>query len=921
PNAGYIGGVGANARLNNAVGIGTNGDTLFFTEDHGIRLLYSHSLEAHYPLSGNLVNYILDGTTLTLDSGMESYSVGRFNEANGSLAFNGATSYSATLNGNYQQVSLAGWVRWDGSAGGLQLLFHLGADPTDEGLGLYLKGTGADPDSNKLHIRYGNEPAKPVNHFKMRANEWIHLAITRGNAINPAKVYANGKLIYSETIVTGTAGGGVNFRLGGNGLAGGSEFFTGNIADVRQYQRVLNEGEINELAKDATQSLVGHTYNTNGAVGLVAHYDFNTATGQLDKGPNSYSAPGGPDVARGLDGKNDSARKTNTNHYQTAFPVYGLPNGSAPRTICSWVKPDRLPNPGTNQVIVSYGINADYYGLSIRNNAGNHSIVALNSGGNQEANYTLPLNTWTHVCTVFNGTNTIFYAMGNQLTVGIPITVNTNLTTGSTLVIGANHSIAERFTGKLDDIRIYNRALTGIEIRRLGAQNYNGLVARFDFTGDNQDVSGFGTILSNSGTAPTLSIDRFGNSGSAYLFNGGGNFRTVTGPSNPYFPLPRGTEPVTICAWVRADQLSGGVRSAVGYGTTTSLENIWLGVRNLDAANPTPETCSLSIACSTPPRFSPYVWGHLCVAQSETNANLYFNGRQIFSQGSGTWNKQANDLMIGALNNNYRFPGNIDEVIIYNRELIADEIRALSGYHLYQTVAWSTITLSNQLRLHLQVDSLSELNESNPVMEWQDSSGFGNHVAPPGNPPSYEKAGLMGKPTVLFESGDGNFLRNDTVNGFSTGSLTTFYVLERISNVNTDTILSFGPNPDGFRSFFGNGADTIYIFKTGYPLHLLISNNIFVPNTPHLISKVFGGGTRQVFDKGLNQTSATNSATFDATGPLEIGALVGGTETFGGRISEILYFNNTLSPADRFRVECYLSAKYGIALDASLNCD
>ena len=55
----------------------------------------------------------------------------------------------------------------------------------------------------------------------------------------------------------------------------GAYYFTGGIADVRLYNRPLNESEINELAQDAlSQSTVtGASFNT-GATGLLSHYRF-----------------------------------------------------------------------------------------------------------------------------------------------------------------------------------------------------------------------------------------------------------------------------------------------------------------------------------------------------------------------------------------------------------------------------------------------------------------------------------------------------------------------------------------------------------------------------------------------------------------------------------------------------------------------
>ncbi|MEI6823215.1 MAG: FISUMP domain-containing protein [Bacteroidota bacterium] len=87
------------------------------------------------------------------------------------------------------------------------------------------------------------------------------------------------------------------------------------------------------------------------------------------------------------------------------------------------------------------------------------------------------------------------------------------------------------FNGCLDDIRIYNRAISQTEIDSLYHEggwplqpvNLNtGLVAYYPFNGNANDASGNG----NNGTVygATLTADRFGNANSAYSFNGNGNY-------------------------------------------------------------------------------------------------------------------------------------------------------------------------------------------------------------------------------------------------------------------------------------------------------------------------------------------------------------------------------------------------------------
>jgi hypothetical protein len=74
------------------------------------------------------------------------------------------------------------------------------------------------------------------------------------------------------------------------------------------------------------------------------------------------------------------------------------------------------------------------------------------------------VNTWTHLAATYSGAQLRLYVNG-ALVASTPVTgsyaVNSN-----PLWIGGNAVYGEHFRGKLDDVRVYNRALTLAEIQR-----------------------------------------------------------------------------------------------------------------------------------------------------------------------------------------------------------------------------------------------------------------------------------------------------------------------------------------------------------------------------------------------------------------------------------------------------------------------
>jgi hypothetical protein len=74
----------------------------------------------------------------------------------------------------------------------------------------------------------------------------------------------------------------------------------------------------------------------------------------------------------------------------------------------------------------------------------------------------LALNQWTHLVVVFNGSTAQFYVNGN--TSGSKSLVASITARGMPLRIGADAGASQFYKGLLDNVRVYNRALSGAEV-------------------------------------------------------------------------------------------------------------------------------------------------------------------------------------------------------------------------------------------------------------------------------------------------------------------------------------------------------------------------------------------------------------------------------------------------------------------------
>ncbi|AZQ44453.1 LamG-like jellyroll fold domain-containing protein [Nonlabens ponticola] len=135
-------------------------------------------------------------------------------------------------------------------------------------------------------------------------------------------------------------------------------------------------------------------------------------------------------------------------------------------TVSSWVKSTGSNNTNSVKTIVAKRNNADGFHFFIRND--NKLGVYWNNGTAQSlvSNTALSNNAWRHVAVTFNGSQVKLYIDGvldRQANRTAPI-VNSNI-----MSLGARkrakNNIVNNFKGKLDEVRIWNQALTQDQLR------------------------------------------------------------------------------------------------------------------------------------------------------------------------------------------------------------------------------------------------------------------------------------------------------------------------------------------------------------------------------------------------------------------------------------------------------------------------
>jgi glucose/arabinose dehydrogenase/chitodextrinase len=210
------------------------------------------------------------------------------------------------------------------------------------------------------------------------------------------------------------------------------------------------------------------TYNvTTSSNGPVAAWAFNEGSGTTSADTTGHSNTAtlvnGPTWVAGKHGTGLSF--DGTNDYLSLANSSTLDISGANLSLSMWISPGSVS--GDSTVLGKFWnatMTNPYYQYGLELSAGKPNFYVGTSGGLVGAAMTsaLPLNQWSHLGIVFNGTQVQFYLNGalvNTASLNATITAH-----GQALRLGADANTQQFFKGLLDDVRVYNRVLTAAEI-------------------------------------------------------------------------------------------------------------------------------------------------------------------------------------------------------------------------------------------------------------------------------------------------------------------------------------------------------------------------------------------------------------------------------------------------------------------------
>ncbi len=237
----------------------------------------------------------------------------------------------------------------------------------------------------------------------------------------------------------------------------GSIFFNWKIVA----KRYVNNGSLRDKIESPTFSFSVKSDNSLPTNGLVAYYPFNgNANDESGNGNNGIvhgailttDRHGNPNRAYSFDGKDDYIKILNSS---------SLENINESLTISVWVKSDNYlmsPICKSNKTDLHFRIQTYYPNTP--------EIIYSNKQNNYFIKNKIPLKEWFNIIVVFNESEGKLYLNG-KLQKNIKNT-NNKFNNISDLFIGMDlQGAIEYHNGQIDDIRIYNRALTAEEVQAL----------------------------------------------------------------------------------------------------------------------------------------------------------------------------------------------------------------------------------------------------------------------------------------------------------------------------------------------------------------------------------------------------------------------------------------------------------------------
>ena len=375
---------------------------------------------------------------------------------------------------NTQKLTISGWFNFNSFSGVQRLISISNSYPmfgfTDTTFFVHTT-TSNGTDNNKPYFTL------PIN----CRNGWHYFTATWDTSLasNNINVFCDSVKIGSDTLINSING---TFNISSFWIGHNSQSFIGKVDHIKIYNYARTPAQI---AYDYNKGSPVGWWKFDECQGNIA-YDWSGIgnTGVINIGSSGTQNSLGTCVVgtsaawtNGSTGKmNSSLNFDGVDDYVSITDTTNSPLdvGQPEITISVWIKPNTLSS-GSHTAV---GKNLPYI-LWINNTSNNYRVYSyLYKGGSWygafSANNSITLGTWQHVVITYDGISRKTYINGIQSgTTDTQISGNIDMS-NSNITIGQDFN-TRYFDGQIDDVRIYNYALTSEQIKQV----YNGGAVNF----------------------------------------------------------------------------------------------------------------------------------------------------------------------------------------------------------------------------------------------------------------------------------------------------------------------------------------------------------------------------------------------------------------------------------------------------------
>ena len=589
---------------------------------------------------------------------------------NNCLKFDGVNDYVITnqfaISGTDRTFEL--WMKTPGTTNYEGILQQNSS--VDNTSSKYISGfQGRTGISNAIYLIVGNGVGAESLETSIESylNQWIHLVgIIKGS--DELRIYINGVSVVDRSISISPETVARYVMMG----RVATQYLNGTIDEVKIYNRALTAAEVKA-------SYLGQTVSETG---LIAEYFMNEGTGteiaDTSGSGNTGTLTGGTAweerplyITTGGD-DNNCLNFDETDDYVSCGNDSSL-NITTEITLEAWVKMNAYTDYDTIvwKTYNSTGGSAGCYGLS--STIDQHVRFAMFDMCISPNIF--PIGQWIHLVGTYDHENMRLYENG-VLVQTEPKTDNIR-TSVQDLIIGNRKydaGLNYDFDGLIDEVRIYNRALSANEVKSsyLGQTvSRTGLMAEYlmqEGTGteiaDTSDESNTGTLVNTPAwTIRNPYIATSGDDNNCLSFDGVDDYVNCGNATS------LDVDTLTASSWIKTTGTGYKMWIARGGG------QYWLS-HDTSRLHFCITTSTGRKDLYTTINYYDNKWHHVVNTYDGAYMKMYMDGVEINSFAKTGTISGLTDLLIGRYSSSYQFTGSVDDVRIYNRALTATEIKA-----------------------------------------------------------------------------------------------------------------------------------------------------------------------------------------------------------------------------------------------------